>query len=131
MRKSPYYTSSIPFILKYHFNMFHSRLYKILTNKELKDFARDKIFRGNDIDRYCGYIHLSANPQQYNHVIKKYYNTHQEVNVLELDDSKMLNVTYYKGCPHYYGKLYWYHILNSVKITNPLYLKDGIILSFE
>lgn len=106
----------------------NSRVYKILTQQENRNFIRDKVFKGNDFDKYHGFIHLAANSQQYHHIINKYYNHIRTLYILELDETKLVGIRYERNYPHFYGKLYWYHVLHSFKLIRNI---DDNIISFE
>ena len=96
-------------------------VYRVFRKKELDEFRKNKLFRGNELDINSGFIHLCTN-QQIKETINKYFKTEQtyivKFKISDLEDSlrweKSRNDEIF---PHYYG------ILESrliIHITNQL-----------
>ena len=84
-------------------------VYRVFRKKELGEFRKNKLFRGNELDINSGFIHLCTN-QQIKETIKKYFKTEQtyivKFKTSDLEDSlkweKSRNDEIF---PHYYGTL--------------------------
>ena len=84
-------------------------VYRVFRKKELDEFRKNKLFRGNELDINSGFIHLCTN-QQIKETIKKYFKTEQtyivKFKISDLEDSlrweKSRNDEIF---PHYYGIL--------------------------
>ena len=84
-------------------------VYRVFRKKELDEFRKNKLFRGNELDINSGFIHLCTN-QQIKETINKYFKTEQtyivKFKISDLEDSlkweKSRNDEIF---PHYYGIL--------------------------
>ena len=84
-------------------------VYRVFRKKELDEFRKNKLFRGNELDINSGFIHLCTN-QQIKETIKKYFKTEQtyivKFKISDLEDllrwEKSRNDEIF---PHYYGTL--------------------------
>ena len=84
-------------------------VYRVFRKKELEEFRKSKLFRGNKLDINSGFIHLCTD-QQIKETINKYFKTEQtyivKFKISDLEDSlkweKSRNDEIF---PHYYGML--------------------------
>ena len=81
----------------------NQKTYKILTDNQWKLMQEQKRFKGSEHDIRDGFIHL-ANKDQVEHVIKKYFQAYDQVNVIELSREEFgENLKLENGFPHLYN----------------------------
>ncbi len=98
----------------------NSFVYRVLHPEEWADFKKKKVFRGNDLDKKSGYIHLSQK-KQLKETINMYFQK-KKIVILKIDTKKFGEKLIWERSrggdkfPHLYDKL---TLESVVKVDRP------------
>ena len=96
-------------------------VYRVLFNKEWERFQKDRIYKGNELDKISGFLHLS-NKQQLNKTINIHYKKKTKLVILKIESKKLnKNLVWEKferrvNFPHLYDEL---HLDDVTEISLP------------
>jgi len=85
-------------------------LYKVLSQSEWSEAERDGVFRGSQVDRRDGYIHLSS-AKQVERTIAVWFADRDDLMLAAIDDGRLSDALKWEPSrggalfPHYYGPL--------------------------
>ena len=96
-------------------------VYRVLFNKEWERFQKDRIYKGNGLDKISGFLHLS-NKQQLKKTINIHYKKKKNLVILKIESKKLnknLVWEFSRGgekFPHLYDEL---HLDDVTEISLP------------
>jgi uncharacterized protein (DUF952 family) len=85
-------------------------VYKVLSRTEWSDAERDGEFRGSEVDRRDGFIHLSA-ADQLEKTVMLWFADRDDLIVVAIEDGRLADALKWEPSrggalfPHYYGSL--------------------------
>jgi uncharacterized protein (DUF952 family) len=85
-------------------------IYKVLSRSEWSDAERDGEFRGSEVDRRDGFIHLSA-ADQLEKTVSLWFADRDDLILAAIDDARLGDALKWEPSrggalfPHYYGSL--------------------------
>ena len=85
-------------------------LYKVLSQSEWSEAERDGVFRGSQVDRRDGYIHLSS-AKQVKRTIAVWFADRDDLMLAAIEDGRLADALKWEPSrggalfPHYYGSL--------------------------
>ncbi len=96
-------------------------VYRVLYSKEWERFQKDRIYKGNELDKNSGFLHLS-NKQQLEKTINIHYKKKKNLVILKIESKKLnknLVWEFSRGgekFPHFYDEL---HLDDVTEISLP------------
>lgn len=98
-------------------------VYKILREREWKDFKTQGFFNGSSDDLRDGFIHMSP-ANQVERIIKKYFADEKEIYIVEFNKKEFLELLIWEPAsggvmyPHLYNRPLKFEDMNDLVIIN-------------
>jgi uncharacterized protein (DUF952 family) len=95
-------------------------VYRVFKKNEFIKFKKEKLFDGNKIDLYSGFIHLSTKTQV-EQTILRYFNDEKKLIIVELSVSDLKDLLKWEKSrnnmlfPHFFGTLKYEWVKTIIK----------------